>query len=83
MFEGPNYPQPLDESLLDEWLEKGRLSKIPYAYLVIIWDELEASYAPVYVEQRSELQKYPRYGQAPDHQLLVAAYDLYSETRII
>lgn len=40
MFEGLNYPQPLDGSLLDEWLEKGRVSKIPYAYLVIIWDEL-------------------------------------------
>ena len=83
MFEGPNYPKPLDESLLDEWLEKGRLSKIPYAYLIIIWDELETAYAPVFVEKRSELKKYPRYGQAPDHQLLVAAYDIYSETRVI
>ncbi len=83
MFEGPNYPQSLDESLLEEWLEKGRTSKIPYAYLVVIYDELDSLYAPVYVEQRSDLQKYPRYGQAPDHQLLVAAYDLYSETRVI
>jgi len=83
MFEGPNYPQPLDESLLEEWLEKGRTSKIPYAYLVVIWDELDSLYAPVYVERRSELQKYARYGQAPDHQLLVAAYDLYSETKVI
>jgi hypothetical protein len=83
MFEGPNYPQPLDESLFEAWLERGRLSKIPYAYLVVIWDELETTYVPVFVELRSELQTYPRYGQAPDHQLLVAAYDLYSETRVI
>jgi hypothetical protein len=83
MFEGPNYPQPLDESLLTEWMEKGRSSKIPYAYLVILWDELESAYAPVFLAQRSELHKFPRYGQAPDHQLLVAAYDLYSETRVI
>jgi hypothetical protein len=73
----------LDESLFDEWLEKGRLSKIPYGYLIVIWDELDGLYSPVYVEERSELQNYSRYGQPPDHQLLVAAYDLYSETRVI
>ncbi|WP_194777171.1 hypothetical protein [Pararhodonellum marinum] len=83
MFEGPNYPESLDESVFEEWLEKGRSSKIPYAYLMVIWDELDGLYAPVYVELRSELKKYARYGQAPDHQLLVAAYDLYSETRVI
>lgn len=83
MFEGPNYPQPLDESILDEWMEKGRASKIPFAYIIIIWDELETAYLPVFVEKHSEIQKYPRYGQAPDHQLLVAAYDLYSETRVV
>lgn len=83
MFDGPNYPQTLDESLFDEWLEKGRAGKIPYAYLLVIWDELDGLYTPVYIEERSEIHKYARYGQAPDHQLLVAAYDLYSETRVI
>lgn len=83
MFDSPDFPQILDESLFDEWLQKGRSSKIPYAYLVIIWDELDGLYYPVYVEERSELQKFARYGQAADHQLLVAAYDLFSETRVI
>lgn len=83
MFDGADYPKPLDESVFDEWLEQGRNSKIPYAYLMIIWDELYAAYSPEYVERRIDLQQYTRYGQGPDHHLLVAAYDLYSETRVI
>lgn len=83
MFEGPNYPQPLDESHLKEWMEKRRSSKIFYSYLVTIWDEFEVTYVPVFVEKCSKLQKYLRYAQAPDHQLLVAAYDLYSDRSVI
>ncbi|WP_162419254.1 hypothetical protein [Cyclobacterium roseum] len=83
MFEGPNYPQPLDESLFGEWLENGRSTIIPHSYLLIIWDELDTAYLPVYTNDRDELQQFPRLGQAPDHQLLVAAYDLYSETRVV
>lgn len=83
MFDGADYPKPLDESVFDEWLEQGRNSKIPYAYLMIIWDELYAAYSPEYVERRKDLQQHTRYGQGPDHHLLVAAYDLYSETRVI
>jgi len=83
MFEGPNYPGALDESIFEEWLKKGRLSKTPFAYLLIIWDELDRAYMPEYIEQRGELQNFARYGQAPDHRLLVAAYDLYSETRVV
>lgn len=83
MFEGPNYPSALDESVFEEWLKKGRLSKTPFAYLLIIWDELDRAYMPEYIERRGELQNFARYGQAPDHRLLVAAYDLYSETRVV
>lgn len=82
MFDGPDYPKALDESIFESWLEKGRTSLIPYAYLLIIWDELESKYIPVYTENRSEIQQFARYGDAPDHRLLVAAYDLYSESRV-
>ncbi len=64
------------------WLEKGRASKIPYEYLLIIWDELEQEYQPVYVEKRVDLMSYEKYGTSPAQQLLVAAYDLYSESRV-
>lgn len=83
MFDGPDYPQSLDESVFESWLEKGRASIIPYAYLLIIWDELESNYMPVYTEDRSEIQQFARYGNAPDHRLLLAAYDLYSESRVV
>ena len=83
MFDSPDYPQSLDEAVFDSWLETGRASKIPYAYLLIVWDELEEKYLPVFTENRSELEGFERYGDSPVRQLLVAAYDLYSESRIV
>lgn len=83
MFDGPDYPQSLDESIFEEWLEKGRESRISYAYLLIVWDVLDARYMPVYTENRSDIQQHARYGQSPENQLLIAAYDLYSETRVL
>jgi hypothetical protein len=83
MFDSPDYPQALDETIFDKWMESGRDSKIPYAYLLIIWDELEGVYLPEFVESRKEIQAYSRYGQSPEYRLLVAAYDLFSEGRVV
>lgn len=83
MFESPDYPKALEESLFDSWLEKGRNSKISFAYILIVWDELEASYFPVFVESREQIQDYEPYGHSSQRQTLVAAYDLYSESRIL
>jgi hypothetical protein len=82
MFDSPEYPKSLDEALFDSWLEAGRASKIPYAYLLVIWDEIEGKYIPVYVEKRSDIDSYEKYGLSPANQLLLAAYDLYSESRV-
>jgi hypothetical protein len=54
MFNSSEYPKPLDESLFNTWLGQGRASRIPYAYLLIIWDELEGEYLPVFVEKRAD-----------------------------
>lgn len=82
MFDSSDYPKPLDESLFEEWLEKGRTSKISFAYLLIIWNEIEASYLPVYTENRAGFAEYEIYGEATTHESIVAIYDLYSESRI-
>jgi hypothetical protein len=83
MFESHDYPKPLDEALFDSWLEAGRSSKIPYAFLLIVWDELEGRYLPFYAEKREEFGDFEKYGgSSPGRQLLVATYDLYSESRI-
>jgi hypothetical protein len=82
MFDSPDYPKSLDESLFDSWLEAGRESRIPYAFLLVIWDEIDGKYLPVFAENRSEVDEYETYGDSPARQLLVAAYDLYSESRI-
>lgn len=83
MFESPDFPHSLDETQFESWLESGRNSKIPYAYLMVVWDMLDSKYIPQYAESREEIEKFPRYGSSPEHQTLVAAYDLHSEGRII
>ncbi|TDQ19557.1 hypothetical protein DFQ04_1380 [Algoriphagus boseongensis] len=82
MFDSSDYPKSLKESQFEDWLETGRASKLSYAYLAIIWDELEGNYFPAFVENREDLEGYGRYGQSFERQTLVAAYDLYSESRV-
>jgi hypothetical protein len=79
MFDGPGFAKSLDEEVFNLWLEKGRLSKIGYHFLLIIWDEYESEYQPVYVEHRDEIETYKTSGR----ERLIAVYDLYSESRII
>jgi hypothetical protein len=82
VFNSSEYPKPLDEGRFNSWLERGRESKIPYEYLLVLWDDLEQEYLPVYVENRAGIQGYEKYGCSPAQQLLVAAYDLFSESRV-
>lgn len=83
MFEGADFPKSLNEELFDSWLENGRQSKLSYNYMLIIWDELEAEYRPVYLGSRDELKDYAEHKIAIGRESLVAAYDLYSESRVI
>jgi hypothetical protein len=80
MFEGRDFPKSLDEEVFNLWLENGRLSKVGYKYLLIIWDEYESAYRPVYTEHREDMNQYDR--SPTSRERLVAAYDLYSESRI-
>lgn len=83
MFDSREFPKPLDEELFNTWLENGRLSRLRYHYLLVVWDELEAEYQPVYVEHRNQIKEYERYPGVIGRESLVAAYDLYSESRIV
>lgn len=83
MFDSPEYPDSLEESIFESWLEEGRSKKISYAYLLIVWDEIESKYIPVYAEDRNGIQSYEKYGDSPARQVLVAAYDLYSESKVV
>jgi hypothetical protein len=80
MFEGREFPKSLSEEIFNQWLEDGRLSLLGYHYLLIVWDEYDAAYHPVYVERRDEIAPYNATGS---RERLVAAYDLYSESRIV
>jgi len=80
MFEGQDFPASLDEAVFNLWLENGRRAKIGYNYLVVVWDEYESSYQPVYVAHREEIDKYK---MSHSRERFIAAYHLYSESRII
>lgn len=80
MFDGPDFPKSLDEEVFNLWLEKGRLSRIGYHYLIVVWDEYASEYQPVYAQLRSEIESRRASG---NWERLIAVYDLYSESRII
>jgi hypothetical protein len=83
MFDGASFPKSLDEEIFSLWLENGRLSKSGYHYLLIVWDAYESTYRPVYAAHRDEIGEYETYNTSTGRESLVAAYDLYSESRII
>ena len=83
MFNGPDFPKPLDEDVFEQWLENGRQSKMAYNYLLIVWDGYESAYRPVYASNRDEIDQYEPYQMAKGRESLVAAYNLYSESRIL
>lgn len=80
MFEGQDFPRSLDEGVFNHWLENGRRAKIGYNYLVVVWDEYESAYLPVYIAHRDEIEKYKT---SHSRERFIAAYDLYSESRVI
>ncbi len=80
MFEGPDFPKALDEEVFNQWLENGRLSRIGYHYLIIVWDDYESAYQPVYIAHRDEINSYRKPGS---RERFIAAYDLYSESKIV
>lgn len=83
MFEGSDFPKSLDEEVFNRWLEDGRLSKLGYNYLLIVWDRYESQYRPVYAGHRDEIGEYETYKISTGRESLVAAYNLYSESRVM
>ncbi len=82
MFENLNFHSTLEEETFENWLEQGRLSKIRYSYLVILWDEIEKNFRPVYLIERSELAQY-KDNRTSVGETFVAAYDLYTESKVM
>ena len=79
MFESI-YNKSLDEETFESWLEKGRSSRVGYQYLLVIWNNLEQDYQPIFLSDRDEIYMYAESGGISES--LVAAYDIYSESRI-
>lgn len=82
MFENLKFPIPLEESRFDEWLVQGRASKIRYNYMVVLWDDSEKDYRPVYLVERADLERYVNDTNNVSS-VPVAGYDIYSESKIM
>lgn len=78
MFESSTSHRSLDEDLFETWLKNGRSHKLGYQYMLIIWDEYTEDFRPVYLFERSALSSYV----SPQSEEVLAAYDLYSESRV-
>ncbi|WP_420318427.1 hypothetical protein [Ekhidna sp.] len=81
MFENLNIGGSLEEDDFEDWLVQGRSSKIRYHYMVILWDETHQDFRPVYLSERSELEKYTDRVNVGD--VFIAGYDLYTESKIM
>lgn len=82
MFDNLNFSASLDEQRFDDWLVQGRESKLGYSHMVILWDETQKEYRPVYLSERTEIAKYQD-NPSMVGDVLVAAYDLYSESKVV
>ncbi len=78
MFESSTSQRSLAEDLFETWLENGRDHKLGYQYMLVIWDEYTEDFRPVYLFERSDLHSYV----SPQSEEVLAAYDLYSESRM-
>ncbi len=79
MFEAL-YSKALNEDLFESWFEKGRENPIGYHYLLVIWNSWDQDYQPAYVSDRKAIYQYQN--DVSSQEILIAAYDLYSESRI-
>jgi hypothetical protein len=79
MFE-TQYGKSLDEETFDAWLEKGRSSNLGYHFLIVIWNTLEEEYLPTFAASRDDLAQFQTHHGG--HEIVVAIYDLYSESRV-
>lgn len=77
MFDGLGFSKTLSEDTFDQWLINGRESKINYEFMLVIWEEGEQDYCPIYLERREEIDEHQG-----SHSTVVAAYHLFSETKI-
>ncbi len=78
MFESSTSQRSLDEDRFETWLEEGRLHKLGYQYMMVIWDQYTEDFRPVYLFERSDLLNYV----SPQSEEVLAAYDIYSESRM-
>lgn len=83
MFNGPDFPKALDEETFSQWMEDGRQRKLGYQYLLVIWDLYDSEFRPLYVRQREDISGFEKYPLSTGREALVAAYDLYSESRVV
>lgn len=70
--------EPLDEQIFEDWLEKGREDRFGFHYMIILWNEWDKAYKPMYTSSRNEALQY----RTDSRESVISVYDLFSESRI-
>ncbi|WP_185152869.1 hypothetical protein [Fulvivirga aurantia] len=50
--------------------------------MLVIWDTYDNAYKPIYAEKLEAVEGYERYNNATGREALIAAYDLYTESKV-
>lgn len=53
-----------------------------YRFMVVVWDSYDKAYKPIYVEDHEALYQFERFGDTANREAMVAAYDIYSESKV-
>jgi hypothetical protein len=77
MFE-TNDRKALREDQFEDWLAKGRTSKLGYHLMAICWNEWEQAYRPVFFEDKKVLSEF----RTELQESVGAVYDIDSESII-
>ncbi len=80
MFGSMGFGKELDETIFEEWLEKGRNQLVGYKIMAISWETIEEEFQHNYFFDKDQLNDFVH---EQGTSVFIAAYDLYSESRLL
>jgi len=80
MFGSMGFRKELDESIFEEWLEKGRNQLVGYKIMAVSWETIEEEFQHNYFFDKEQLNDFVN---EKGTSVFIAAYDLYSESRLL
>lgn len=80
MFGSRGFGKELDETIFEEWLEKGRNQLVGYKIMAVSWETTDEEFQHNYFFDKEQLNDFVNENSTS---VFIAAYDLYSESRLL